>query len=282
MKRILLMTGSAVAIMLGGCVLVIDDAEAAYGLDNPSRYAGTTLNLNLDEDEDVRVSGTDVEVSGRVGGELRVRSADFVARDLSVGSLDASAADITFYGDIQGRAEINAADFILNGNMGGELIANTADLEITGIVDGPIQANMADGSFSGSFAEVRANAADITFGSDSEVEMLYVNAADLMMNGRIYGDLDASVRHAEINGDVEGLSMIWADPGRGRISRTDGLVLLNGNFGDVEICAKRVVVSGQINGTLVVRADEEPEFTDNGSAGQVEFTPRNNERCERS
>lgn len=68
MRHFLLTTGSAVAIMLSGCVLVVEDAEATSSHAGPNSYAGTDIQLNLDEDSDYRVTGTDIELSGRVGG----------------------------------------------------------------------------------------------------------------------------------------------------------------------------------------------------------------------
>lgn len=202
---------------------------------------------------------------------------------MTVGALDVSAADVWFTGDINGDAEVNAADFVLNGRMDGGLTINTADLEIDGAILGATRANMAVGSFTGEFGDVRANAADINFSRDSLVDgELFVNAADLMFSGEATNGLDASVRYAEIDGRVSGLTEIQADPGRRPHGRKDGVVVLAGQFDDVEVCARRVVVSGTISGTLNVMADEEPELSNGGTASNINYTPRDGQRCERS
>lgn len=277
MKQLLLTAAAAVA--LSGCIIVDLDGEA-YAQGGRS-VVGGDLTVTLDEPGDFRLTGADIEASGRVEGVLSVAGADFRGRALSLGGLDANLSDLRFDGEVDGAVDVNGADVRWDGPVGGDVSLNAADIDWSGDVDGAFRANMADGAFEGRFSEMRLNAADIEFRPGAAIgALLRVNAAELEFAGRA-GALDAVVRTARISGAVDGDAAIYADPGRRPHGRDDGLVEITGAIGGGEICARRVVIDGRVDGPLSVTADAEPELSGDALGADISFTPRDGRRCER-
>lgn len=259
--RHLLLT-SVAAVLLQGCIIVdLGDAHAAVSTQS---VVGGDIQLTLDEDADFQISGADLVLRGRVAGALSLSGADIVGRDLRLGALDANAADLDFDGAVAGDVAINAADLVWRGD-----------------VDGAFNANMADGVLAGSFQSVRLNAADVHLRSAAEVNgALRVSAADLRVDGDVRRGLDAAVRSARIGGSVRGPFAIHADPGRPPYGRNDGRVEITGAIDGGFICARQVVISGQVSGRLEVVADEAP-FIEGGSVQDISFTNRDGAPCRR-
>ncbi len=277
MKRILLTVASATALMLGGCIIVADGHSGDH---DRVRYIGGEINSQLDTDGDARLTGTDVSVSGRADGTVRVTSADFVARGLQAGAVHAAAADISYEGTVAGDVDLRAADIHWRGTVGGRFDAAAADLDFTGSVGERLSASVADAHLSGEFAELDLRAADIRLTRDTVVYGdVKAAAASFHHDGQIAGKLDLSARTAVLNGDIEGYAKLSVDPGRLPWGRDDGLVEINGSMASGEICARRVVITGEVTGPLRVMADETPQINA-GSAAEIEFTPRNGERCD--
>ena len=284
MKRLLLISATAAAFMLGGCIIVVDEgsgAQARSGFSGEQAFGGD-MSLELNEPGNYRVAGGDIRLSGTVGERLSVSAGDVRAGGLSAGALEMNAGDVRFDGDVGGDVRINAADISWTGPIGGDARINTADIAFDGAVGGEFRVNMADGALSGRFDTVRINAADLSFRRDSEVSgELRANAADFEFAGTAYGPVDAAARYVRIEGILNGPAEIYADPGRGPYSRRDGVVIIDGAMASGSICARSVVITGTVNGRLEVEADEAPEIRDGGRAEDIVFTPRNGRACKR-
>ncbi|TGY87906.1 hypothetical protein E5163_13395 [Marinicauda algicola] len=281
MKRLLLTFVAAPALLLGGCIIVVDEGEAQVRTAG-NRMVGGDMTVTLDERGDFSIAGGDIEVTGDVDGTLSISGADILAHRISLGGFEANAADVRFQGSVSGDAELNAADIEWTGAVGGAAHFNAADLEFEGSVGEGLRANIADGRFTGLFAGVRINSADLHFDENAQVRgSLYANAADFVFHGTLEGGLDLAVNHAVIAGTIAGPVMIEADPGRAPHGREDGLVEISGTVSGGEICARRVVISGIVSGPLAVTADEPAVIEAGADAASVSYTPRNGQRCER-
>lgn len=281
MKRFLLMTGSASILALTACIDVsVGSMAMARGSDN---LVGGDVTATLDEPGDFRVIGADVTVTGRVGGDLRVGSAEFVARDLTAGALSITAADLRFDGQVFEDVELNGADVHWRGDIGGDARIQAADLNFEGQVDGLFDARLADAVLSGAFQDMDLSVADIRFTSRSHVHGdIQASAADFDLRGVLDGALDLSARTVWISGEVHQPFDLQVDPGRGRLDRHDGRVEISGSVAGGSICAREVVITGEVTGSLNVMADTAPQVREGAHVGQIDFTPRNGQRCTRS
>lgn len=281
MKRFLLMTGTASILALTACIDVsVGSTAMARGSGN---LVGGDVTATLDEQGDFRVVGADVMVRGRVGGQLRVGSAEFEARDLSVGALSVSAADLTFDGQVQEDLELNGADVRWRGDIGGDAHIRAADLNFEGQVNGRFDAQIADAVLSGEFHDMDISVADLQLTSRSHIHGdVHANAADFDLQGVLDGVLDLSARTVWISGEIHQPFNLQVDPGRGRLDRHDGRVEISGTVTGGSICAREVVITGEVTGSLNVMADTAPQVREGAHVGQIDFTPRNGQRCTRS
>lgn len=280
-NRLLLTTIAATAVVLIACAPapLTSSSVAQEG----TRITGGDVRLSLNEDGNARITGADVRLDGRVGGELRVTGADITLRDISLGALSATGADVAIAGSVLGDARVTGADISIRGNVGGDLSVRGADLFLEGNVAGEVEGSLADASFNGRLGSLRINAADIQLSSDSIVDGdVRVNAAELRSGARIDGDLFANVRSARLNGAIAGQIDIYADEGnRRRYRDSDGRVEITGEMAGGTICARSVVISGNVTGPLSVRALEPVTLLPGASAPQIEYTPRGDVRCRR-
>jgi len=282
MTRLLLTTAVASVLALTGCIDVTVSTPA-YASNGQQSLRGGDFTAVLDEDGDFRLTGADVRVSGDVAGRLRVSAAEFVARELHAGELSVTAADISFSGDVDGPVTLTASDVSWRGSIGDAVEIRAADLNFDGRVGGRFNAQVADAMLTGAFADLVISAADLELGRNAHVQgEMRANAADFELNGQIDGQLDLSARTAWLNGDLTSPMVLNVDPGRGRLSSEDGLVELNGESVGGTICARRVVIRGQVNGPLEVMADAPPVLLNGASAQDISFTARNGQRCERN
>jgi len=281
MKRFLLMTGAASILALTACVDVTVSSAALARGSNSLVSGGLTATLN--EPGDLRLSGIDVNVTGQVGGELTVGSADFAARGLRAGSLSVAAADIQFDGSVDDSVELNAADIHWRGTIGGDAVVRAADLDFDGRVSGLFEAQLADAVLSGEFNDLELSVADLRMGPQSHVSGdVTANAADFDFQGVLDGALDLNARTVWISGEISQPFDLQVDPGRGRLDRHDGRVEITGSVAGGVICAREVVISGEVTGPLNVMADTAPQLREGAQVGQIDFTPRNGQRCVRS
>lgn len=280
-NRLLLSTVTATAVILIACAPV--PLAASASAQDGTRITGGDIRLALNEDGNARLTGADISLSGRVGGELDVTGADITLRDISVGSLDATGADIVLAGSVLGDADIAGADVSLRGNIAGDLDIRAADLRLEGNVGGAVTGNLADAVFNGRIGSLDVNVADLRLSDGSTVDGdVQVNAAELVSDAALGGAFYANVRTARIGGSVAGGIDVYADEGnRRRLSDEDGLVEITGDVSGGSICARRVVISGNVTGPLSVRALEPVAITGQGSAPLLEYTQRGPARCRR-
>ena len=282
MTRLLLTTAVASVLALTGCIDVTVRTPA-YATSGQQSLQGGDFTAVLNEEGDFRLTGADVRVSGEVAGRLRVSAAEFVARELHAGALSVTAADIAFSGDVDGPVSLTASDVSWRGSAGENMQIRAADLHFDGRVSGRLGAQVADAVLSGDFADIEISAADLEFDRHARIQgSLIANAADFELEGVVSGPLDLSARTARINGALQAPMILNVDPGRGRLSSRDGLVELNGDSVGGFICARRVVIRGQVDGQLDVMADSPPELLNGAQARDIRFTARNGQRCERN
>ena len=282
MTRLLLTTAVASVLALTGCIDVTVSTPA-YASGSHQSLQGGDFTAVLDEEGDFRLTGADVRVSGEVAGRLRASAAEFVARELHAGALSVTAADISFSGDVDGPVTLTASDVSWRDSVGDAVEIRAADLHFEGQVGGRFSAQVADAELSGAFAALDISAADLELARNAHVRGdVRANAADFEMDGRIDGQLDLSARTVWINGELNAPMILNVDPGRGRLSPEDGLVELNGDTVGGMICARRVVIRGDVNGPLEVMADAPPQLLNGAHAQDMTFTARNGQRCERN
>lgn len=282
MTRLLLTTAVASVLALTGCIDVTVSTPA-YASSGQQSLRGGDFTAVLDEDGDFRMTGADVRVSGEVAGRLRVSAADFVARDFHAGAVSVTASDISFTGDVDGPVDLTGSDVSWRGSVGESVEIRAADLAFDGQVSGPFNAQVADAVLSGAFGDVTVSAADLEVRRNAHIRGdMVANAADFELDGQVDGSLDLSARTAWINGDLASPMVLNVDPGRGRLSAEDGLVELNGDSVGGVICARRVVIRGEVQGPLEVVADSPPELLNGAQTQDIHFTARNGQRCERN
>ena len=271
MRHFLLTTAAAAAIMLAGCI-EIDASARGYAANER-----TTLNT----DGDVTLMGADITASGRAGGEVSVTAADFTGNNLRAGALNVVGADIRFTGSVEGDVSLAAADIRWDAPVGGDVDIAASDLSFEGEVSGHFNAEFADADFSGAFTDMTLAGADMALTRTSDVSgSVDAAAAEFTHRGSIRGDLILSARTAKLDGRIGGQLDLQVDPGRAPYDREDGLVEISGEVAGGRICARTVVVTGQVTGPLAVTADAQPEIR-GGSAADIQFTARNGARCER-
>lgn len=280
-NRLLLSTVTAAAVILVACspASFTSQVHAQDG----TRISGGDIRLTLNETGDARLTGADIRISGNVGGELRTTGADITMTSLNAGSLRATGADVRFEGAVGGEARVTGADIHWTGPVGGDFTARGADLRFEGDVGGDFDANLADGRLTGSVGNLRINAADLHLSDASTVRgNARINAALLEAAGRIDGGLYANVRSARLSGEIAGPLDLYADEGRNwRRRASDGRVEISGTVAGGEICARTVIISGQVTGPLNVRAAEPVVIEPGASAPGLAYTPRGDERCSR-
>lgn len=283
MRRLLLMTGCATLVAATACSDITVGSTAYAARQSGNTLVGGDITATLDEAGDFRMTGADVTVRGRVGGQLSATGADFHGRSLEAGALHVAAADVVFDGQVQGNANVTAADVVWRGAIGGDARFRAADLEFAGSVDGDFDAELADAVLSGRFADMTLAAADLVLGADSRVTGdFYADAADIDLRGWLEQGADIQARSVRVSGDIAGPVVLNVNEALGWRDRNDGLVEISGRIDGGTICARRVVITGDVTGALTVMAEETPELGEGARTGDVSFIPRSGRRCERA
>ena len=242
--------------------------------------SGTSIQANLTEAGNVRIDGSDVTLSGRVDGTLHVRAAEFGLTDFTADRVEVETNTAALSGTIRGATILRAVNIRSDADLEGYVQLHTIDLDLAGTLRDAAEINMVDGRLSGAFNELTMRGNDVSFTRESTIETsLDISARDLQLDGRIAGELIASVRSIRLGGQVEGATFINAHPGVTPDAEVDGRVEIAGETRDVRVCAISLVVSGRIDGTLTVSTDDPPQFIGQGSASSVVYIPREDGRC---
>ena len=235
------------AISLSGCVIVVADDD---DFDHDFKASFKDGYRVLDRDGDYSTIGGDLDLRGRVGGDVSLLSGDVNADDLQVGGdVSIAAGDVDFSGAVDGEASVAAGDVVWSADTSGELSIAAGDLDVDARVGG--ETSLAAGSMNirGEFRDsFTAEAARITF-------------------------------DAEVFGDT---TLVAGDDFRPRRRDADyGRVELDGHFHeDLTVCAIDVDLSDslRVEGRLEIWAEEAPD--QNGSMSDIVFHDRDGRDCD--
>ena len=252
MRKALAMSAAlAAAMATAGCVIVVDDGNGDVKLRHDDRTQDGYV--VLDRDGDYSRIGGNINLRGRLGGDLSLVAGDVEADRLNVGGdVSIAGGDIDYSGHVGGAASIAGGDIDWTADVDGELSLAAGSLNVSGDIGGP--ASLAAASLT--------STADYTDG-------LNANGNRIHLAGSIAGDLRVvSVGEIRRRRDYDD---------------SDGRVELAGtirNGGDV--CARSVVVTStaRIGGTLRVWAESQPEIEAGAQAGDLVFVARNGRDCE--
>lgn len=159
------------------------------------QYIGGDLNLDLNEDDNVRIIAADVFATGRVSGDVTVFAAD-LELDISIGgNLTAFAADINITGEVAGDAELYGASVSVLRNIGGSLEVGAADINVASSVGGRSEL--------GGALIVIESSAHLAGGAQLSAREVYVE-------GRISGGAELRGAEVHVSGVIDGPLEIYA------------------------------------------------------------------------
>ncbi|MCF8879079.1 hypothetical protein L5876_04545 [Hyphobacterium sp. SN044] len=180
LKRLILAAGLAVALASPAVAQVI----------------GGEVDMDVDRDGDLTIFAGEVDVRGRIGGELR-----------------AIGGDMNVDAQIGGDANLAGGDISVRGSVGGDLSVAGGELDIETVVSGT--ADLAGGvihvnapvsgrlSAAGGFIELDRN-----FSGGDGVDLV---AEQIVIRGTVAGDADLSGDEITIEGTIDGDVETFAD-----------------------------------------------------------------------
>lgn len=180
LKKLILAAGLAVALASPAAAQVI----------------GGSVNMTVDRDDDLSVFAGEIDLRGRIGGELR-----------------AIGGDMNVDAQIGGDANLAGGDIRVRGSVGGDLSVAGGDLDIETVVSGT--ADLAGGvvhvnapvagrvSAAGGFIEL-----DRDFSGSDGVDLV---AEQIVIRGSVTGDADLSGDEITIEGTIDGDVETYAD-----------------------------------------------------------------------
>lgn len=239
------------ALLTSGCVIVVADDEDGSKMLHTTRSADGYIVLDRDGDYS-RLSG-DLNLRGRLGGDLSLVSGDVDIDNMNIGGdVSIAAGDVHFTGNVWGETSIAGGDVSFDGTAQDELNLAAGDLDVRGRINGP--ASLAAG--------------DMVLNADFR-DGVRASAGSLHLAGEVRGPIHlTSINEMRRNRDY--------DSSQGRIVM-DGRVHDGG-----EICAVSVVFErdARIDGPLVVYAQSEPEMRSGAQVSGLDYRPRNRRDCE--
>ncbi|WP_417497707.1 hypothetical protein [Maricaulis sp.] len=250
-KALAITVAMAAALATAGCVIVVDGSEGEVKL----RHGDRTQDgyVVLDRDGDYSRIGGNINLRGRLGGDLSLVAGDVEADRLMVGGdVSVAGGDIDFSGQVGGEASIAGGDIDWMADVDGELSLAAGSLDVSGRIAGPAS----------------------------------IAAASLTSAAQFNDGLTANGNAIHLGGSVSGpLRIVSVGEIRSRrnYDDNDGRVELTGTIHDGgDICSRSVVVTStaRISGTLRVWAETSPDVAPGAGAGNLVFVPRNGRDCE--
>ena len=239
------------ALLTSGCVIVVGDDGDGNKMLGTTRASDGYIVLDRDGDYS-RLSG-DLNLRGRLGGDLSLVSGDVDIDNMDIGGeVSIAAGDVNFTGTVAGEVSIAGGDVSFQGHARDELNLAAGDLDVRGRADG--EASLAAG--------------DMVLDADFR-DGLVASAGTLRLDGEVHGRLSLTSingmrRHRDYDGEQGRITMA------GRVH--DG----------GEVCAVSVVFErgARIDGPLVVYAQSEPEIRAGAQVSGLDYRPRNRRDCE--
>lgn len=239
------------ALATSGCVIVVGDDDASFKLNRDSRSADGYIVLN--RDGGFSRLGGDINLRGRVGGDVSLISGDVDADDLDVGGdVSIAAGDINFAGRVDGEASVAGGDVDWAADVGDELSIAAGSLDVSG--------------------EIRGEAS--------------LAAGEMTLHADFRDGLKAAADQIELNGSVSGPLVLVAADEIKRNRRNDaehGRIALDGRIADGgEVCGRTVEFGSDasISGQLLVWAESEPSYARGGQSSNVVFELRDGRDCD--
>ena len=252
MRKALAMTAAmAAALATAGCVIVVgdddDDIKVHRGAHSLDGF------VTLDRDGDYSRIGGDINLRGRLGGDLNLVAGDVDADRLEVdGDVSIAAGDIDFTGRVGGEASVAGGDIDWSADVDGELSLAAGSLDVAGQIAGPASIAAANMNSTADFARglnVQGNEIHLA-GSISGA--LKVVAVDEIRPRRDYDDEDGRVQLAGVVHDG----------------------------GDVCSRSLTVLSTARISGTLRVWTESEPHIEAGAQVDNIVFVPRDGRDCD--
>ena len=237
------------ALLMSGCVVVVADDDHDDGkMMHQGRSSDGYRVLDTDGDY-TRLAG-DLNLRGRVGGDVSLVAGDVDMDGMEIGGeLSIAAGDVTFRGSVDGEASVAGGDVNWNGDVGRDLSIAAGDLRADGRIEG------------------RASLA----------------AGELDIRGWYGGGLNAQGGEIELSGEVDGpLKLISAEHLR-RSDRDEGHIEITGTLHQGgEICARTLEIAdgARISGLLHVYTEEEPDVASGARVERIDYQPRDGRDCD--
>jgi hypothetical protein len=250
-KVLLAATALTMALVTSGCVIVVaDEGDAKMMRGNSTRTADGYVVLDRDGDY-TRLAG-DVNLRGRIGGDLSLVAGDVDIDDLDIGG-DASIAggDINFSGRVGREASIAGGEINFSAEVGDELNLAGGEIEFSGRVHG--EASMA--------------------------------AGEMVLAGWFGDSLHAEADEIRFTGEARGpVKLVAADELRNsRRNNQRGLIEIDGTLaGGGEICAISVAFAegSRVGSGVTVWAESAPSVASGAQVSGLDYRPRNGRDCD--
>jgi len=252
MQKVLLAASAmTTALMTSGCVIVVDGDDDSkmlrgHGMRTVDGY------VVLDRDGDYSRLAGDVNLRGRIGGDLSLVAGDVDADDLQVGGdVSIAGGDINFSGRIGREASIAGGEITFAADVGDELNLAGGEIDFSGRVEGEAALAAGEMTVGGWFGdELHAQADEIRFTGEATGPVKLVAAEDLNRNRR---------------------------------NNQRGLIEISGSLaGGGQICAIDVVFTetARVRDGVTVWAENAPVTQSGAQVSGLDYQPRNGRDCD--
>lgn len=252
MQKVLLAASAlTTALMTSGCVIVVDGEDDSKMLRG---HGARTVDgyVVLDRDGDYSRLAGDMNLRGRIGGDLSLVAGDIDADDLEVGGdVSIAGGDINYSGRIGREASIAGGQITFAADVGDDLNLAGGEIEFSGRVDGEAALAAGQMTVGGWFGdELHAHAEEIRFTGEATGPVTFVSAKELNRNRR-----NRDRGQVEISGSLE-----------------------NGG----RICAIDVVFTetARVRGSLTVWSENPPVTRSGAQVSGLDYQPRNGRDCD--
>jgi hypothetical protein len=237
------------ALTTSGCVLVVSgDGDKDF-----NEFKNSDGFRVLDRDGSYSRIGGDIDLRGRVGGDLSLISGDVTADALEVGGdVSLAAGDVDFTGSVGGEASVAAGDVDWSADVGDELSIAAGELNVAGHIVGEASLAAGEMTLAATFDDGLSAAAD-----------------EIYMAGRVRGELTLVAANKIRN--------------RRRDEVSHGRIELSGEIVDGgEVCTRtlRLTSTANVSGTLRVWAEETPSIDAGADSGNLVFEARDGCDCD--
>lgn len=273
------------ALIVSGCS---NSASANIHIDRHHGDHSGSGEYRYDRDDDVSHIGSDMDVSGRIGGDLSLIGSDLDVRAEIGGDMSLVGSDIEFDGRVGGEANIAGSDVDWSGHAERGVDIAGSDVDWRGSTNGSLSIAGSDVLIDGRIANgLDIAGSDVSLSRDTMIGgNLSIAGSDLDIMAQIGGDTDLAGNRIEIGGAVEGRLLAIAYPSNGWSWSSNDRhhsISIDGTIGSGSaVCARRVFIGedAEIAGNLVIFADEPPTFENRLTAQNVTYEAIDDRDCD--